>query len=137
MSIQSQPPNTRGGLSRRDSTGRTSPESIHGLANSSNMFAAGIGEALQAFLATAKAPNARPITVEFGSRVMAVGRQRMLAMNGRNALLYMKSKFGLLNSTTALYLQATFEGDEERFVEVDLDSWEELVVYMQRLRIIT
>jgi len=91
---------------------------------------------LEAFVANANKSNTRPIMVEFGNRIMAVGRSRMSAMNGRNALLYMKSKFGLLNSTAALYLQATFDGDEERFVEVDLDSWEELVVHMQRLRII-
>jgi len=48
----------------------------------------------------------------------------------------MKSKFGLLNATTACFIQATFEGNEEQFVEVDLDSWEELVAYMVRLRII-
>jgi hypothetical protein len=52
-------------------------------------------------------------------------------------MLYMKSKFGLLNATSALFLQATFDEEPGRYVEVDLDSWEELVGYMQRLRIIT
>lgn len=50
--------------------------------------------------------------------------------------MYMRSKFGLLNSPTAVFLQATFEEESVKFVEVDLDSWEELVVHIYRLRVI-
>lgn len=49
--------------------------------------------------------------------------------------MYMKSKFGLLNTSAAVFLQATFDEDA-KFVEVDLDSWEELVGHMHRLRVI-
>ena len=50
--------------------------------------------------------------------------------------MYMKSKFGLLNTSAAVFLQATFDEDTVKFVEVDLDSWEELVGNMHRLRVI-
>jgi len=49
----------------------------------------------------------------------------------------LKSKFGLLNSSAAFFLEATFEGADEQYVEIDLDSWEELVAYMQHLRIMS
>ncbi|KAF9526642.1 hypothetical protein CPB83DRAFT_857552 [Crepidotus variabilis] len=113
------------------------PEKLADLTNSPNTVAAGVGEVLQALAAVTNAPNSKPIMVEFGNRVMAVGRSRMMTMNGRNAFLYMKSKFGLLNASTAFFLEATFEGNEDRYVEIDLDSWEELVVYMHKLRIIS
>ncbi|KAF8201007.1 hypothetical protein BJ912DRAFT_806146, partial [Pholiota molesta] len=107
------------------------------LSHSSNMFAAGIGEVLQAFIASTNPPNTKPVMVEFSNRVMAIGRGRLSAMNGRvKRLLYLKSKFGLLNGTTALYLQATFDAEEVKFVEVDVDSWEELVGHMRRLRLL-
>ncbi|PPQ64931.1 hypothetical protein CVT26_015651 [Gymnopilus dilepis] len=126
----------RSSMSSTGSKGSPSGGAIFNLTHSNNSFAAGIGEVIEAFVANASKSNTKPIMVEFGSRIMAVGRSRMAAMTGRNALLYMKSKFGLLNATTPLYLQAAFTGDEERFVEVDLDSWEELVEHMQKLRII-
>ncbi|TFK44871.1 hypothetical protein BDQ12DRAFT_661522 [Crucibulum laeve] len=106
------------------------------LVSSSNNVAAGIGEVLQALGAVSTATTSKPIMIEYGNRIMALGRKRMAVMSGRNAFLYLKSKFGLLNATAALYLQATFIGDEETFVEVDMDAWEELVPYMHKLRII-
>ncbi|KIM40264.1 hypothetical protein M413DRAFT_446438 [Hebeloma cylindrosporum] len=123
-------------MSFRGSPVTSHTETLGDLVHSTNTFAAGIGEVVQAFISAANAPNTRPIMVEYTNRIMAIGRQRMSTMNGRNALLYMKSKFGLLNATAACFHQATFEGNEEQFVEVDLDSWEELVAYMVRLRII-
>jgi len=134
-STQSKTPSIRV-MSYKSSSASSNSETLADLAQSTNTFAAGIGEALQAFISLANAPNTRPIMVEFANRVMAMGRQRMSTMNGRNALVYLKSKFGLLNSTAACYIQATFEGNEEHFVEVDMDSWEEVVPYMIRLRII-
>jgi hypothetical protein len=51
----------------------------------------------------------------------------------------LKSKFGLLNATTPLYLQAVIigKGQTETFVEIDLDAWEEIVPYIEKLRITT
>ncbi|KAE9408752.1 hypothetical protein BT96DRAFT_1013364 [Gymnopus androsaceus JB14] len=116
--------------------------SYAGLAASDNQVAAGLGETLQAFVAAASVPSPAPIVVEFGHRKMALGRKRMAAMNGRNAFVYLKSKFGLLNATTPLYLQAVIFGrakdeENETFVELDLEAWEELVPYIAKLRIIT
>lgn len=91
---------------------------------------------MQAFVAASTGPSSKPVMIECGGRVMALGRTRMAVMSGRNAFLYLKSKFGLLNSTTPLYIQAAFIGDEEDFVEVDMDAWEELVPHIYRLRII-
>ncbi|KAF9012483.1 hypothetical protein BDQ17DRAFT_1343989 [Cyathus striatus] len=106
------------------------------LASSSNHIAAGVGEILQALAGVSGGPSTKPIMIEFVDRTMALGRKRMAAMNGRNAIVYMKSKFGLLNSTSPFYLQASFIGDEESYVEVDLDAWEELVPHISRLRIL-
>ncbi|KAG2015718.1 hypothetical protein CC2G_008962 [Coprinopsis cinerea AmutBmut pab1-1] len=110
------------------------------LATSTNPIAAGIAEVLQA-IATAssrgQSPPSTPIMIECGERVMALGRKRMAAMNGRNAFLYLKSKFGLLSTSNALYLSASFVGDsQQQFVEVDMDAWGELVPYIERLRIV-
>ncbi|KAF8161256.1 hypothetical protein B0H34DRAFT_673245 [Crassisporium funariophilum] len=135
MSFSSQPPSLR--VISPDSSPERSAEAINDLARSANNVAAGIGEVLQAFVAATSRSTSRPIMVEFGNRTMAIGRQRMASMNGRNAFLYMKSKFGLLNSTIALFLQATLDRNDEQLVEVDLDSWEELVPYIHRLRIIS
>ncbi len=58
----------------------------------------------------------------------------------QNAFIYIKSKFGLLNATTPLYLHAVFPGgpdEEEKYVEVDLEAFEELVMHMSKLRIMT
>ncbi|KAF9485937.1 hypothetical protein BDN70DRAFT_870405 [Pholiota conissans] len=123
-------------MASRESPVKSHSESLTDLSHSSNMFAAGIGEVLQAFVASTNPPNTKPIMVEYANRIMAIGRGRLSAMNGRNALLYLKSKFGLLNSTAAVFVQATFEEGEGKFVEVDLDSWEELVGHMYRLRIL-
>ncbi|TEB30307.1 hypothetical protein FA13DRAFT_1733609 [Coprinellus micaceus] len=59
-------------------------------------------------------------------------------MNHQNAVLYLKSKFGLLSSPRPVYLQASFlcMADGE-FVEVDLDAWDELAPHIDRLRIIS
>ena len=70
-------------------TSRESPvhsahsDSVADLRHSSNMFAAGIGEVLEALTANANRPNKKPIMVEYTNRVMAVGRGRLSAMNGR------------------------------------------------------
>ena len=58
-------------------------DSVADLRHSSNMFAAGIGEGLEALTANANRPNKKPIMVEYTNRVMAVGRGRLSAMNGR------------------------------------------------------
>ncbi len=50
------------------------------------------------------------------------------------------SKFGLLNATTPLYLHAAIRAkdvENDTFVEIDMDAWEELVPYIERLRITT
>ncbi|KAJ3814736.1 hypothetical protein EV368DRAFT_35129 [Lentinula lateritia] len=107
------------------------------LANSENNVAAGLGEVLQAFVAGSY-PSPGPILIEFGHRTMALGRKRMSTMTGRNAFLYVKGKFGLLNASTPLFLQAVITGRAEgAFVEIDLDAWEEIVPYIEKLRIIT
>ncbi|KAH7876715.1 uncharacterized protein C8R40DRAFT_1098395 [Lentinula edodes] len=112
------------------------------LANSENNVAAGLGEVLQAFVAGSY-PSPGPILIEFGHRTMALGRKRMSTMTGRvssfkNAFLYVKGKFGLLNASTPLFLQAVITGRADgAFVEIDLDAWEEIVPYIEKLRIIT
>jgi hypothetical protein len=58
-------------------------ETISDLVHSTNTFAAGIGEVVQAFISTANAQNTKPIMVEFTNRIMAIGRQRLSTMNGR------------------------------------------------------
>ncbi|KAJ3514799.1 hypothetical protein NLJ89_g2159 [Agrocybe chaxingu] len=123
--------------STRSSPTAPGSDKLTDLATSSNSVAAGFGEIVQALVASSNPPNSRPIMVEFGNRTMAIGRQRMQTMNGRNAFLYMKSKFGLLNATSAFFLEATFEQDVDSFVEIDLDSWEELVAFMHKIRIIS
>ncbi len=58
----------------------------------------------------------------------------------QNAFIYVKSKLGLLNATTPLHLQALFHGpaeEEERYMEIDLEAWEELVPHILKLRIMT
>jgi len=70
-------------MSYRGSPVTSHTETLAGLVHSTNTFAAGIGEVVQAFISTANAPNTRPIMVEFSNRIMAIGRQRMAAMNGR------------------------------------------------------
>ncbi|KAJ3547343.1 hypothetical protein NMY22_g1692 [Coprinellus aureogranulatus] len=135
---------------------------VSNLKLSSNNIAAGIGEALEALVLAATTPptTTKPIFVEWESRIMALGRKRMaglgsgkvrvthscgsdkrlriIAVDPQNALLYLKSKFGLLSSPRPVYLQASFLGETDgEFVEVDLDAWEELVPHIDRLRIIT
>ncbi|KIY68066.1 hypothetical protein CYLTODRAFT_421920, partial [Cylindrobasidium torrendii FP15055 ss-10] len=61
-------------------------------------------------------------------------------MTGRNAFVYVKGKLGLLNATTPLYLQACFKpldayDEDEKYVELDLEAWEELVPYILKLRV--
>lgn len=111
------------------------------LVSSDNLFAAGIGQCLQAFLGASNAKaQAAPIMVTFGNRTMAFGKKKMASMTGRNAFIYIKSRFGLLNATTPLYLHAVFPGgpdEEEKYVEVDLDAFDELVMYISKLRIMT
>ncbi|KAJ3749423.1 hypothetical protein DFH05DRAFT_1476687 [Lentinula detonsa] len=109
------------------------------LASSENNVAAGLGETLQAFVVAASLyPSAEPILIEFGHRTMALGRKRMATMAGRNAFVYVKGKFGLLNASTPLFLQAVITGKADgAFVEIDLDAWEEIVPYIVKLRIIT
>jgi hypothetical protein len=60
----------------------------------------------------------------------------MKFMFHQNAFVNLKSKFGLLNASTPLYLQALFVGSN-KWTEVDMDSWEELVPFIQKLRIAT
>ncbi|KIK69051.1 hypothetical protein GYMLUDRAFT_152274 [Collybiopsis luxurians FD-317 M1] len=117
-------------------------DAITTLTRSENSFAAGLGETLQAITAGSTSPSSAPILIEFGHRTIALGRKRMATMTGRNAFVYLKSKFGLLNATTPLYLQAVITGkskDEanETFVEIDMDSWEEIVPFIEKLRITT
>ncbi|SJK97862.1 uncharacterized protein ARMOST_01117 [Armillaria ostoyae] len=111
------------------------------LVSSNNVFAAGVGQCLQAFMAASSAnTQGAPIMVTFGNRTMAFGKKKMASMTGRNAFIYIKSKFGLLNATTPLYLHAVFPGgpdEEEKYVEVDLEAFEELVMHMSKLRIMT
>ncbi|KAF5383449.1 hypothetical protein D9757_006129 [Collybiopsis confluens] len=109
---------------------------------SENTVAAGLGQVLLAVSASMASPSSSPIlTIQFGNRTMALGRKRMAAMNGRNAFVYLKSKFGLLNATTPLYLQAVIAGSpkdgSEIFVEIDMDAWEEVILHVQKLRITT
>jgi hypothetical protein len=62
------------------------------------------------------------------------GRLWFLVM--QNAFVDLKKKFGLLNATTPLYLEAQFFG-HSKYVEVDMDAWEELIAYIEKLRIVT
>lgn len=119
-------------------TSIATPQSPLGdLVSSPNDIAAGIGQVLEALvLASTATTTTKPIMVEYGNRVMALGRKRMGVMSGRNAFLYLKSKFGILNTNSALYLEALIIGEEE-YVEVDFDAWEELVPHISRLRIIS
>ncbi|KAL1741346.1 hypothetical protein HDZ31DRAFT_45641 [Schizophyllum fasciatum] len=74
-----------------------------------------------------------PLIVEHRERRIALGRTRMQRMSGRNAALYIKSKVG---ATESVVIEAAFRRDEDGALEwakVDLDAWEELVPYMQRL----
>ncbi|KAK7438455.1 hypothetical protein VKT23_018068 [Stygiomarasmius scandens] len=111
------------------------------LVHSENNVAAGIGECLQAFAAASLAPSNgnTPLLVEFGKRTIALGRKHMGQMSGRNAFLYVKSKFGLLNASTPLHLQAKFNfaGSSNDYVEIDIEAWEELVPFIQKMRIMT
>ncbi|KAF8908017.1 hypothetical protein CPB85DRAFT_1223021 [Mucidula mucida] len=110
------------------------------LSASNNHVAAGIGQCLQAWMLTTTRPGTAPIILSFGNRTMALGRRRMAGMTGRNAFIYVKSKLGLLNATTPLHLQALFHGpaeEEERYMEIDLEAWEELVPHILKLRIMT
>lgn len=130
----------------------TTPQSpLADLVTSPNDIAAGIGQVLEALVLASTATTTKPIMVEYGNRVMALGRKRMGVMSGRvrafqcglftvelnwtqNAFLYLKSKFGILNTNSALYLEALMIGEDE-FVEVDVDAWEELVPHISKLRI--
>ncbi|KIK09204.1 hypothetical protein K443DRAFT_83368 [Laccaria amethystina LaAM-08-1] len=106
------------------------------LVTSPNNIAAGIGQVLEALVLASTATTTKPIMVEYGNRVMALGRKRMGVMSGRNAFIYLRSKFGILNTNSALYLEALIIGEDE-FVEVDFDAWEELVPHISKLRIIS
>lgn len=138
-------------------TSITTPQSpLAELVTSPNDIAAGIGQVLEALvLASTTTTTIKPIMVEYGNRVMALGRKRMGVMSGRvrvcqrgvivvelmccsaqNAFLYLKSKFGILNTNSALYLEALIIGEDD-FVEVDFDAWEELVPHISRLRVIS
>ncbi|KAF9073574.1 hypothetical protein BDP27DRAFT_1318526 [Rhodocollybia butyracea] len=120
-------------------------EVIAGLAGSDNHVAAGLGITLQALASAASSmssPSTSPILIEFGHRTMVLGRNRLASMTGRNAFAYLKSKFGLSNATTPLYLQAMIAGhrkagEAEVFFEIDMEAWEEIVPYIEKLRIIT
>ncbi|KAF9049895.1 hypothetical protein BJ165DRAFT_1401728 [Panaeolus papilionaceus] len=128
-------------------SGSSSPTKMHrdvieNLLASPNTFAAGVGEILQAFLST-EGSNNKPVIVELvmgidgqTKRRMAMGRQRLGCMNGRAAMLYIKTKFGLLNSAAPLYLEAKFDKDEEKYTEIDMDSWEELIGHISLIQII-
>ena len=60
----------------------------------------------------------------------------LMCCSAQNAFLYLKSKFGILNTNSALYLEALIIGEDD-FVEVDFDAWEELVPHISRLRVIS
>ncbi|THV06897.1 hypothetical protein K435DRAFT_416274 [Dendrothele bispora CBS 962.96] len=139
------------------------------LAHSDNQVTAGIGECLHAFAvasASASASSSQngigggggsmqgfnaantPLIVEFGKRTIALGRTQLGGMSGRNAFLYIKSKFGLLNASTPLHLQAKFfplstgsssttTSARDEYVEIDIEAWEELVPFVQKLRVMT
>ncbi|KAF5343556.1 hypothetical protein D9758_012956 [Tetrapyrgos nigripes] len=122
----------------------TARDMASSLSLSENQVAQGIGESLRAFADTpwsSEPPSTQPppLLVEFGKRTIALGRKHMGKMSGKNAFLYVKSKFGLLNASTPLHLQAkfNFEGSSTEYVEIDLEAWEEMVPYIQKLRIMT
>lgn len=66
-------------------TSITTPQSpLAELVTSPNDIAAGIGQVLEALvLASTTTTTIKPIMVEYGNRVMALGRKRMGVMNGR------------------------------------------------------
>lgn len=53
------------------------------LVTSPNDIAAGIGQVLEALVLASTATTTKPIMVEYGNRVMALGRKRMGVMSGR------------------------------------------------------
>lgn len=129
-----------------------STQSLQSLLASESQVTSGIAEVLLALLSRPEPTELHgPILIVFGDRTIALGRKRMAGMNGRvclsvneheylshilkNAFLYLKRTFGLLNATTPLYLQAVFSGSSA-YVEVDTEAWEELVPYIVRLRIV-
>lgn len=138
----------------------TPTDALSNLKLSNNGIAAGIGEALEVLAQAGTTPpmKTQPIFVEWEGRVMALGRRRMTGLGSgkvgrdlisrkswvlilaeKNAFLYVKSKLGLLASPRPLYLQASFFGcgTDGEFVEVDLDAWEELAPFIDRLRVFT
>ncbi|KAF8653278.1 hypothetical protein AX16_003980 [Volvariella volvacea WC 439] len=103
------------------------------LAASNNTLVAGLGEIVQVLMSAES--RSSPIIVECGQRTMALGRARMASLSGRNAFLYLQSKFGLLDSRKPLHLEAIFTASGENYIEIDMDAWEELVPHIKKLRV--
>ncbi|TFK74024.1 hypothetical protein BDN72DRAFT_834027 [Pluteus cervinus] len=98
---------------------------------SQNQFVAGVAEVLHT-LVEANANNWQdaPIFVRCNERRLAVGRGKVKAMPGRQALLYIKGKFGMMDKT--MRVQVKFF-DQEELMEIDLESWEELLPYIENI----
>ncbi|KAF9451484.1 hypothetical protein P691DRAFT_663021 [Macrolepiota fuliginosa MF-IS2] len=82
------------------------------------------------------APPAKPIVVQYGDRLMAIGRRHLSGMSGRAAFEYVKSRFGVSNQISAIYMDTSFVYRESEFVEIDMDTWEELVPHIYRMRLV-
>ncbi|TRM69141.1 hypothetical protein BD626DRAFT_473067 [Schizophyllum amplum] len=108
------------------------------LGSAAELLVAGLRDGARAFAELARASPTGPLVIEHGDRRMALGRKRMESMSGRNAALYLKSKFGLLAATAPVRIEAAFRREQDgalEWMEVDMDAWEELVPHMHRLLI--
>ncbi|KAL1695980.1 hypothetical protein GGG16DRAFT_121304 [Schizophyllum commune] len=129
------PPQLQDSSASRSASTSTMPPSLE---SASEHLIAGLCEGMRALVESARAPLALtgPLVIEHRERRVALGRKRMESMSGRNAALYLKSKFGLLAATAPVRIEAAFRREQDgavEWMEVDMDAWEELVPHMHRL----
>ncbi|KAI5890300.1 uncharacterized protein SCHCODRAFT_02631430 [Schizophyllum commune H4-8] len=128
----------RSPLQLQDSASTTAPTSMPppSVESAREHLIAGLCEGLRALVESTRAPLTGPLVIEHRERRVALGRKRMESMSGRNAALYLKSKFGLLAATAPVRIEAAFRREQDgvlEWMEVDMDAWEELVPHMHRL----
>lgn len=137
---------------------RSNPQQIlNNLALSPNSFAAGIALCVKALNEATAGPPTSPIVVDYRNRRMAFGRRHLARLGGHVSSIRARLSFsqltgqqeairmavrtiyphGHIPDTQRFIVEARLFGDDgqpaRRDVGIDLESWEELVPYIQIL----
>jgi len=113
---------------------------INNLASSPNDFASGIALCIKALAEATASPPASPIMIEYRGRRMAFGRRNLERMDGHEAIrMAVRTIYpqGHISDSQRFIAEASlFTEDgrpDRRVVGIDLDSWVELLPYINSL----